>query len=120
VGGGISRNAWLARIARDGTAVIHTSDSIWAFELGHRGRDRRAPGRAGGQVPARPLPEPAELPPASRPLEPTPDQAAAAASIAASIDDRELRESVQKALSLALARTLTTTRSDTLHEARES
>ena len=105
MGGGISRNAWPARIARDGTAVIHTSDSIWAFELGHRAAE--IAGRLG--VPAvkflpGPLPEPAELPRVSRPLEPTPDQAAAAASIAASIDDRELRESVQKALSLALAR----------------
>ena len=66
VGGGISRNAWPARIARDGTAVIHTSDSIWAFELGHRAAE--IAGRLG--VPAvkflpGPLPEPAELPPAS-------------------------------------------------------
>ena len=87
MGGGISRNAWPARIARDGTAVIHTSDSIWAFELGHRAAE--IAGRLGVPAP---------------PLEPTPDQAAAAASIAASIDDRKLRESVQKALSLALAR----------------
>ena len=105
MGGGISRNAWPARIARDGTAVIHTSDSIWAFELGHRAAELagRLGVRAVKFLPG-PLPEPAELPPVSRPLQPTPDQAAAAASIAASIDDRELRESVQKALSLALAR----------------
>src|ERR1700760_283970 len=36
VGAGIARNAWPARIARDGTLHVATADSIWAFELGHR------------------------------------------------------------------------------------
>ena len=105
MGGGISRNAWPARIARDGTAVIHTSDSIWAFELGHRAAE--IAGRLGVpavQVPARPPARAGRASAGVPPLEPTPEQAAAAASIAAPIDDRELRESVQKAVSLALAR----------------
>jgi predicted nucleic acid-binding Zn ribbon protein len=36
VGDAIARNAWPARIARDGTVHINTADSIWAFELGHQ------------------------------------------------------------------------------------
>src|SRR2546430_15732070 len=36
VGPAIARNAWPARIARDGTLHVATRDSIWAFELGHR------------------------------------------------------------------------------------
>src|SRR5262249_31368924 len=33
VGTEIARNAWPARLARDGTLHVHTTDSIWAFEL---------------------------------------------------------------------------------------
>src|SRR6185503_8419727 len=36
VGEAIARNAWPARIARDGTVHVNTADSIWAFELGHK------------------------------------------------------------------------------------
>ena len=36
VGDGIARNAWPARIARDGTVHVNTADSVWSFELGHR------------------------------------------------------------------------------------
>ena len=44
VGATIARNAWPARIARDGTLHVATRDSVWAFELGQQaGRDRRAP-----------------------------------------------------------------------------
>ena len=59
VGAAIARNAWPARIARDGTVHVNTADSVWAFELGQRAaeiaeklgvpRVRFAPG---------PLPEP--------------------------------------------------------------
>jgi predicted nucleic acid-binding Zn ribbon protein len=38
VGAEIARNAWPARITRDGTLHIHTQDSIWAFELTARCR----------------------------------------------------------------------------------
>ena len=105
VGGGIARNAWPARIARDGTR----RDPHLGLGLGVRARPRAAEiaGRLGvpasGSLPG-PLPEPAELAPAPRPPEPTPEQAAEAAAIAASISDGELRESVQKALRLGLAR----------------
>ena len=60
VGETIARNAWPARIARDGTLHVSTADSVWAFELTSRAADiahrlgvpavRFAPGR---------LPEPA-------------------------------------------------------------
>ena len=34
VGATVARNAWPARIAQDGTLLVHTSSSTWAFELG--------------------------------------------------------------------------------------
>src|SRR5205823_379052 len=34
VGEEVARNAWPARVARDGTLHVHTSSSVWAFELG--------------------------------------------------------------------------------------
>ena len=36
VGEAIARNAWPARIARDGTLHVNALDSVWAFELQHR------------------------------------------------------------------------------------
>jgi hypothetical protein len=104
VGAAIARNAWPARIARDGTVHVNTADSIWAFELGQRAQEiasrlgvpkvRFAPG---------PLPEP----PRERPqeaVEPTAEDDEQARSVAARIEDEKLRESVQKAVRLALAR----------------
>ena len=35
VGPEVARNAWPARVARDGTLHVNTSSSVWAFELGH-------------------------------------------------------------------------------------
>jgi hypothetical protein len=74
VGDAIARNAWPARIAKDGTVHVNTADSIWAFELGQRAREiaerlgvpwlRFAPG---------PLPQ-ADDDPAPAPLEPTPEE----------------------------------------------
>jgi hypothetical protein len=105
VGESIARNAWPARIARDGTVHANTSDSVWAFELGQRAEEiaarlgvpklRFAPG---------PLPEPAAEEAAAAPLEVTPEEAELARAIASSITDEKLRESVQKAVSFSLAR----------------
>jgi Dna[CI] antecedent DciA-like protein len=104
VGEPIARFAWPARIARDGTVHVHTADSVWAFELGHRSVEiasrlgvatiRFAPG---------PLPEamPEQVVEA---LEPTPEDDARARELAAPIADEKLRESVQKAVRLSLAR----------------
>ncbi len=104
VGDAIARNAWPARIARDGTVHVATADSVWAFELGQRAAEiaeragvprlRFAPGPL-------PEPEPEERAPA---IEPTAAERERAAAIAAGIDDEKLRESVQKAVSFSLAR----------------
>ena len=105
VGEPIARNAWPARIARDGTLHVSTGDAVWAFELAHRAPEiaerlgvpkvRFAPG---------PLPSRTEEPPAREPIRPTPQHERAAAEIAAGIADENLRESVQKAVSYSLAR----------------
>jgi hypothetical protein len=104
VGEAIARNAWPARIAKDGTVHVNTADSIWAFELGHRASEiaerlavprlRFAPG---------PLPE-ADDETAPAPLEPTPQEEERARALATAITDEKLRESVQKAVRLSLAR----------------
>jgi hypothetical protein len=105
VGEGIARNAWPARIARDGTLHVATADSVWAFELGHRAGEiavrlgvakvRFAPGQLpSAEAPAGPAASPA----------PSADDLRLAAEIAASIEDENLRQSVQKAVSLGLAR----------------
>ncbi len=104
VGASIARNAMPARIARDGTVHVHTADSIWAFELGHRAGEiaerlgvpkvRFAPGPL-------PEPEPEAAPPA---VEPSPVDLERARAIASSIEDEKLRETVQKAVSFGLAR----------------
>jgi Dna[CI] antecedent DciA-like protein len=104
VGEAIARNAWPARIARDGTVHVHTADSVWAFELGQRAAEiaerlgvpklRFAPG---------PLPQADEE--RARPAaEPTPEDDERARAVASRIDDEKLRESVQKAVRLGLAR----------------
>jgi Dna[CI] antecedent, DciA len=111
VGESIARNAWPARIARDGTVHASTSDSVWAFELGQRAAEiaarlgvpklRFAPG---------PLPEPPAEANVAPPLEVTPEDAERARAIASSITDEKLRESVQKAVSFSLARGRSDTR----------
>jgi predicted nucleic acid-binding Zn ribbon protein len=115
VGDNIARNAWPARVARDGTLHVNTSSSAWAFELGmleqeilghlrdSLGTDapsglRFAPGR---------LPEPAPEPPPSAPARgpsPSPEQRLEADRLAAPIDDENLRKLVAKAAAASLAR----------------
>jgi hypothetical protein len=104
VGAAIARNAWPARIARDGTVHVNTADSIWAFELGQRSAEIAA----ALEVPAvrfapGPLPEADPEPQAAR-LEVAPEDAERARAIASSITDENLRESVQKAVSFGLAK----------------
>jgi len=104
VGEGIARNAWPARIARDGTVHVNTADSVWSFELGHRAAEiaeklgvpkvRFAPG---------PLPEP-DVEAVENPVQVSPEDDERARAIASTITDENLRESVQKAVSLSLAR----------------
>ena len=111
VGDVIARNAWPARLARDGTLHVNTSDSIWAFELKSRAEEIRS--RLGEHAPPRlafapgPIPEPLERTPAEvekAPLEPGPDAVAKADSLARVIRDEDLRKVVAKAAALSLAK----------------
>jgi len=104
VGQSIARNAWPSRIGRDGTLHVNTVDSIWAFELAHRGAEiaerldvagvRFAPGL---------LAVTAAEPAVRIAPSPSPEQAQAAAEIASSVSDENLRKSIERAVSLSLA-----------------
>ncbi|MCA1682672.1 MAG: DUF721 domain-containing protein [Actinobacteria bacterium] len=111
VGAEIARNAWPARLARDGTLHVHTKDSIWAFELKSRAEEIRT--RLGKHAPPRlafapgPIPETFERPRDSAPAqarEPTPEQVAKADSLTRVIRDERLRKVVARAAALSLAR----------------
>ncbi len=105
VGESIARNAWPARIARDGTVHAATTDSVWAFELGQQAAEIAARlGVAKLRFAPGPLPEPAAEPRPATPLVVTPEEEELAHAIASSIEDEKLRESVQKAVSFSLAR----------------
>jgi hypothetical protein len=111
VGSEIARNAWPARVARDGTLHIHTQDSIWAFELTSRAAEIIA--RLGELAPRRlsfapgPLPEPAldvVETAAQKPRRPTAEHVAKAASLTRGIRDADLRKVVAKAVAASLAK----------------
>jgi hypothetical protein len=115
VGEALARNAWPARLQRDGTLLVHTVSSIWAFELGRMAADilERLRAEAGEDAPPAlrfapgPVPEPPAPPSAERerrPLDVDPQDAAAAAQIAAAVEDEELRELVARAAAASLAR----------------
>jgi Dna[CI] antecedent, DciA len=114
VGAEVARNAWPARVGRDGTLHVHTSSAVWAFELG------QLAGRILGQLaaelgPESPttlrfapghLPELADAPPATTPpgpRPPSPRARAEAARLTAGIEDAELRKQVERAISLGLS-----------------
>jgi hypothetical protein len=110
VGPEIARNAWPARLARDGTLHVHARDSIWTFELTTRAEEIR--GRLGPLAPRRlafapgPLPEPlaGELEATPRtPAKPTADDVAKAESLSRGIRDADLRKVVAKAVAASLA-----------------
>jgi hypothetical protein len=111
VGSDIARNAWPARVARDGTLHVHTSDSVWAFELKSRAEDIRR--RLGEHAPPKlafapgPVPAPAEPEPrgsASEPARPSRADVARADSLTRGIRDAKLREIVAKTVAFSLAR----------------
>jgi len=111
VGPEIARNAWPARIARDGTLHVHTSSSTWAFELGQL--EARVKAALRELAPQRfrfavgPLPEPpaATVEEAARtPVEPSPEHRLQADELAAEIADENLRKVVAKAAALSLAK----------------
>jgi hypothetical protein len=96
-------------VSRDGTLHVNTADSVWAFELAHQAAEiatrlgvetvKFAPGPLAENEPETP-------PEGPRPGAPVPssEELRAAAAIAAAIEDESLRESVEKAVSLSLAR----------------
>ncbi|HET8873894.1 MAG TPA: DUF721 domain-containing protein [Gaiellaceae bacterium] len=115
VGESIARNAWPARIARDGTLHVATSSSTWAFELGLLEADIRkrlaaALGKgapvsfrfAPGRLPEAP-PDATEKRPAS-PVEPTWAEQLEGERMAEAIDDQNLRKVVARAAAASLAR----------------
>lgn len=115
VGDGIARNAWPARVNRDGTLHVNVSSAAWAFELTQLGPDiheklRAVLGEATpkalrfapGTVPSPPADE-AALAPKPR-VHATPEQAARADEIASGISDPGLREAVARAARASLAR----------------
>ena len=110
VGDQIARNAWPARISRDGTLHVHTSSAAWAFELAQLEADVRK--RLGGGAPARirfapgPLPEPETQSvgdAATRAPAPGPAERKTAAALAAGIEDEKLRNLVVRAAAASLA-----------------
>jgi hypothetical protein len=115
VGESIARNAWPARVARDGTLHVHTSSSAWAFELAQLEqtlleRLQAAVGEAVprklrfvvGNIPERPC-EPISHT-TTPPPTPSADDVAEAESLTVQIGDEELRNLVQRAAAASLAR----------------
>lgn len=115
VGAEIARNAWPARLARDGTLHANVSSAAWSFELAHlepeiMSRLREALGEA---APARLRFSPGPLPEFGAESvkkvgkvarEPSAHDRARAAEIAAGIEDEGLRKVVSEAAAASLAR----------------
>jgi hypothetical protein len=115
VGETLARNAWPARLQRDGTLLVHTVSSIWAFELDRMAVEvlERLRAEAGDDTPAAlrftpgPVPEPPgpEAPESGRrPPDVRSEDAAEAVRIAAAVADEELRALVARAAAASLAR----------------
>jgi hypothetical protein len=117
VGDAVARQAWPLRLGRDGTLHVATSSATWAFELDRLSPEigERLSALVGDRAPRKlrfrvgPVPEegvPAEG--RSKTLEEasstTPEIAAEAAAVAASIEDAELRELVSRAARSSLSR----------------
>ena len=123
VGETVARNAWPARLARDGTLHVNTASATWAFELGRLVPTILAQlgAKLGETTPPAlrfspgPIPEPeAEAAERRAPARPEigSEHRAEAAEIAAAIEDEELREYVARAAAASLARVAEETRSD--------
>jgi hypothetical protein len=114
VGDAIARAAWPQRIARDGTLLVATTSSAWAFELGLLGDEILAKLAAavgeGAPVTVKFAPGPVPSPPA--PLAPAVSAAPTvdeesrrlAEELTAGIDDEELRQTIARAAAASLAR----------------
>ncbi len=119
VGEAIARNAWPARLARDGTLHVATSSSAWSFELTQlRGdilpRLQSAVGRearitalrfAPGRVPTADPTASEQAPTAAAPA--SPEATAEAARLTSQIGDETLRNLVARAAAASLERART-------------
>lgn len=108
VGAEIARSAWPARFQRDGTLIVHTRDSVWAYELTQRAGEiqERLDGVDAMKFVPGPLPEVSAEEVhtvATAPAVASPEQRRRAEEIASEIDDEELRKLVQKAAEASLA-----------------
>jgi len=115
VGTAIARNAWPARLARDGTLYVHTSSSAWAFELSQlEGAVReRLAALVGSEAPRRlrftpgRLPESVPEPPPQSPpaaLEASAEAVREAGELASAVSDAELAERIARAAALSLTK----------------
>ena len=115
VGEAIARNAWPARVARDGTLHVSTSSSAWAFELAQLAPELLARLRATlhesapkalrfspGPLPEAPVQGGGTTAP-HPPPDPTSEERELAAAISAEIEDEELRKLVARAAAASLA-----------------
>ena len=130
VGDVIARNAWPARFTRDGTLLVHTSSSTWAFELSQLEVTVRS--SLGKLSPLHlrfvvgPVPEPAtpvnRASGAQRSIHTLPAETVArGAEMARGIEAESLREAVARAAAASLAASQgnaePTGASDTIHKA---
>jgi len=114
VGDAIARAAWPQRIARDGTLLVATTSSAWAFELGLLADEilrklavavpASAPTAvkfAAGPIPAAPaaLPAVAATPPSA-----DEETRRLAEQLTAGMDDEELRTTIARAAAASLAK----------------
>jgi hypothetical protein len=116
VGPSVARNAWPARLARDGTLHVATASAAWAYELRLLESEvlDRLRAALGAAAPPRlrfavgPVPEPGgeglEEALERIPAEPSPEQRAEAARIAGEMRHSELRALVARAAAASLAR----------------
>jgi hypothetical protein len=123
VGDENARRAWPARLTREGTLVVHATDSVWAFQLGMLAGEILEQLRAelGEATPAAlrfvpgPVPAQAVAPAAERrpaPAAIAPEDVAAGAELAAVIEDEELRAIVARAAAASLSKRRADPRSD--------
>jgi hypothetical protein len=123
VGETVARNAWPARLARDGTLHVNTASATWAFELGRLVTTilEQLRSELGETTPPAlrfapgPIPEPEVQAAAQRAsLRPEigAEHRAEAAEFAAAIEDEELRLFVALGGAASLARGSTEPRSD--------
>jgi len=115
VGEQIARNAWPARLGRDGALHVATSSSAWAFELTAMSGLvlERVAGVLEDGLPRRLVFAPGTLPepvsdPATRPdpakVEPGPAERRLALELTASASDPDLRSRIARAAAASLAR----------------